>query len=1087
MRYIVVAVWVFAAGSGPLEAQLFPVQVEGRWGLMDTTGQYFLPTAYDAISDPDEYGYMTVRQGERVSLLNRSGEQILPARYADIQPVRAGLFAVRVGEEWQLVDEHRRVLLRSYERIELLPEGLLAFRMHNAWGLLRLQDGKVLHEPTYDGILPISPGYLIIRSGAREGIMRTDGQVLLPAAHKQVKLLERQRLITYREGYRRVANDFEGRTVISEPFEVLDTLGEHFVQVKRGQARRLYSTALGKEVGKPRDAFYPMDSLHAKASYKGKLGLMMRDGTPVLPHRYDEILPFAPGLYRVRQRDGWGLTDTLNREVVAPTLSYIAPRQGPVAIFRMGRYFGLLNYEGRTVLPATYDRIDLVTRRAYRGKSLTILNINRRGEVAGDDIKRMGVIKVRRRASSAPALHTPALDEVEWYYQTDTRKWGLRSIHDGLVLQSPQFDKIEVFAALGVTLVGTYATHSHDLGGTALRPLYTVGLVDNTTGELITRVPLLDIRMSDYASGLPYARVITTDGRHALLARSGELRCKGYAYIGTFRQGVAPVSLKGELTTAHQPGDISLARVQQYAHQYYWPVEPLEGEMGRRLLYCRQGRWGYVDTLGKMVVPPAYDMALPFAAGLGVVHRDGKWGAVDTTAALQLPCRYDDLEAITYRGRRVLRTAIDDERYGLLDTTGAVAVAAVWHELGELSEGLLPVRRGSKWGFVDAHGRQIIPCTYSKVQPYSEGKAAALTRKGWSFIDRAGKPLLDTYYSRVGNYIGGLAYARTGDGYGYLDTTGAWVVGPTFERAWDFEGEVARVQVDGSIRLLHRGGYFVNAQRYDQLSAFDGHGLAVARKGDQRLRYYLVDKSGQRRSRDYESIRAFRAGIAAVRKDGRWGYIDTAGVELVVPRYSRVSGFSEGRAWVQLDGKCGFIDRQGRPITEMAFSKCLDYEDGHATVYQNARKGGVLDYAGNYVIAPSLDRLVGYTETRGLLRDQRLQYYYITDRAEVADGYYEEARLYEHGLARVRQGSLWGLLDQQGAFVVSPRYDNISAYEGGFARVRLRQLQGLTAADGTPLADTSYEAVDYLGYGVFRLSKGGRMQLLHISGAWLLR
>jgi hypothetical protein len=45
----------------------------------------------------------------------------------------------------------------------------------------------------------------------------------------------------------------------------------------------------------------------------------------------------------------------------------------------------------------------------------------------------------------------------------------------------------------------------------------------------------------------------------------------------------------------------------------------------------KEGKHGYMDTSGKVVVAPAFDVGWPFAGGLARVEIDGKQGYIDKT------------------------------------------------------------------------------------------------------------------------------------------------------------------------------------------------------------------------------------------------------------------------------------------------------------------------------------------------------------------------------------------------------------------------------------------------------------------------
>ena len=185
------------------------------------------------------------------------------------------------------------------------------------------------------------------------------------------------------------------------------------------------------------------------------------------------------------------------------------------------------------------------------------------------------------------------------------------------------------------------------------------------------------------------------------------------------------------------------------------------------------GRWGYADPGGRVVIDARFDAALPFAGGIarvGVVDEqlpeigrspNIKWGYIDERGGVLVELRY-----------AVLR-----------DFSEGLAAAAVL-DAGQ-PESVVAGRRGRdlRWGFVDRGGREVIPMQFLDAGDFAEGLAAA-NPPGEG---KAGE----------GSICGPPA------NYGYVDRTGVFVIRPQFARAAKFENGRARVSV-GQTRFAGR-------------------------------------------------------------------------------------------------------------------------------------------------------------------------------------------------------------------------------------------------------------------------------------------
>jgi len=182
------------------------------------------------------------------------------------------------------------------------------------------------------------------------------------------------------------------------------------------------------------------------------------------------------------------------------------------------------------------------------------------------------------------------------------------------------------------------------------------------------------------------------------------------------------------------------------------------------------GKTGYIDTDGKIVVPAIYEQERRFFEGLAAVRSGGRWGFVNTSGQLAVPIKFD--QARDFHGG--FAAVVVDGKWGIIDNTGKMVVApqfetsmscptardpsAVSHPSApEFSEGLAAVSVQCKWGFVDMEGHMAIPATLDEVNDFSEGLAAARSGSKWGFIDKSGHFIIPAQYDNVSEFSGGLA------------------------------------------------------------------------------------------------------------------------------------------------------------------------------------------------------------------------------------------------------------------------------------------------------------------------------------------
>ena len=155
----------------------------------------------------------------------------------------------------------------------------------------------------------------------------------------------------------------------------------------------------------------------------------------------------------------------------------------------------------------------------------------------------------------------------------------------------------------------------------------------------------------------------------------------------------------------------------------------------------KNGKWGYIDSTGKLVTPCEWDDAGYFYEGFACVKEEEKWGYIDTTGKLVIPCEWDWSAAFD----NGLTWVEKDRKWGCIDTTGKIVVPCeldhvYYGEFDGLHNGLTLVGKDGKWGCIDATGKFVAPCDCSYSELVLTGAHVFALRDGYLTIyDLEGK------------------------------------------------------------------------------------------------------------------------------------------------------------------------------------------------------------------------------------------------------------------------------------------------------------------------------------------------------------
>ncbi|HEY5561409.1 MAG TPA: WG repeat-containing protein [Clostridiaceae bacterium] len=143
----------------------------------------------------------------------------------------------------------------------------------------------------------------------------------------------------------------------------------------------------------------------------------------------------------------------------------------------------------------------------------------------------------------------------------------------------------------------------------------------------------------------------------------------------------------------------------------------LVGPSGDNLLIFREsldGKSGYMDESGKVILPPKYFTAAPFNAGRAVVNMSNDY----------------------------------TNKYGLIDKNGNFIIKPIYNNINPIGEYRLALGKaldekqpfiGSIYSIADTNGKILTDFIYSNVLEYKNGLASVSDNRSTFFIDKSGK------------------------------------------------------------------------------------------------------------------------------------------------------------------------------------------------------------------------------------------------------------------------------------------------------------------------------------------------------------
>ena len=276
---------------------------------------------------------------------------------------------------------------------------------------------------------------------------------------------------------------------------------------------------------------------------------------------------------------------------------------------------------------------------------------------------------------------------------------------------------------------------------------------------------------------------------------------------------------------------------------------------------------------------------------------------------------------------------------------------------------------------------EILPTKWSTYSP-------ALSDGVWNYVNREGSPVLQVDSEEAVNF--------NKDGYGVI-------------------------KKDGVYRVILQNGdmYGIDEEKLDYVKGITDSYILGQKDG--KYGFYNYDFKLLSQNLVFEDITFNNDDVMAVKKGDKWGIITSGGETLTDFIYEDVlvnssgAAFESGLAVVKKDGKWRFIDKEGNFISEEGFAKAKAPEsDGFIAVADGNGKWGFADKSGKLVIDYKYDDAKSFSTKLGAVKMDAKWGYINNEGKLVIDSIFSEAGAFNGGFAVVK--------DEEGTGIIELRY-----------------------------------------------------------------
>lgn len=585
-----------------------------------------------------------------------------------------------------------------------------------------------------------------------------------------------------------------------------------------------------------------------------KYGYANSKGQIVIEPKYDYVLLFEKGYALVRLNNKWGLIKENGHVIIQPIASQLSNfDSNNLTEITVENKSGVINTKGEWVVPCNYARVDIksnfieVTNSDnqtalfdLKGKTIvdfkniryhfpestlalsnfiiTVLN----QQFGLSVIEKTGKFKER----IAPQYQSLRILNDKFFEVKQDDKWGLIDSENKLIVpfeysnfkkeglfiiaeQEIEYQiKIKLFEPEFYTLSRRMDDIEREFDNekrivyylmtqeeqyqmksmgmyfdelTEIRLLYSL---INEQGQIVIPAQFGEISLNK-----PFIQVRTDKGVTLFDKQGKQVSSVLFDQVGEIKEGLVLVKIGSMENLPENYNDLS--------------------ESDKLIATYNRFKYGYMDSIGEMVLPLQYNGAFEFNLNRAPVRLVDKWGLINKKGELITECKYDQLY---FAG---------EQRYGF--------------------------RIGQRWGLLDLNGHEIIPATY-----YEYIKASYNTDQfgGYSGL------VFENGYAKSSKQLPGFLQTSTT----LIDTNGAQLFPFKYKTIEQQNGGLFKVSLQNhdhdqdSYGLIDKGGNEIVAAYQDNIRWLETEKVFVVAKYSFKNDYTYCDQKGQEIASPFKKI-----------------------------------------------------------------------------------------------------------------------------------------------------------------------------------------------------------------------------------------
>jgi len=236
----------------------------------------------------------------------------------------------------------------------------------------------------------------------------------------------------------------------------------------------------------------------------------------------------------------------------------------------------------------------------------------------------------------------------------------------------------------------------------------------------------------------------------------------------------------------------------------------IEGFSNGLVAIKANGKWGYLNTSGKLAIPLKYDEASEFNSGVAVTKISKKFIVINTSGE-EFEVTEPTIIEVKHFSENLAPYRSISKSFGFIGKDGKIAILAQYESVGYFVNGLAWAKKNGFIGFINPNGEWVIKPQFTAAKSFDAVSGLARIKIGetWAYTNIAGELTYVKDTEHWGDFSDGLAEGKRFLAKGFYNAKGEWVIMPQFEGTREFKNGFAAVKRNGKWGMINTKGEWV--------------------------------------------------------------------------------------------------------------------------------------------------------------------------------------------------------------------------------------------------------------------------------------